>query len=93
MVIPRGLAVRQGWVQLINSSKFHYFRAGKSLCGKWMYQGDGLISDGGSPESEKGSDDCAACFHKRQIEKVQVMIPADIAIHPKALDAKTEEQK
>ena len=30
---------KEGWTWLINSRKDHYFRDGKSLCGKWMVLG------------------------------------------------------
>jgi hypothetical protein len=57
----------EGWVILANSRKAHFFRNGKSLCGKWMYFGkiDGLGLDGADFISP---DDCAECSRRRQKE-------------------------
>lgn len=54
----------EGWTYLINSKKWHYFRDGRSLCGKWAYFG--------SSDFEKGKDNhpknCSACVKKRAAE-------------------------
>ena len=52
--------LKEGWGYLINSTKWHYFRNGRSLCGKW-----GILSD---KALELGNDDspdnCKACKKK-----------------------------
>ena len=57
---------KEGWTWLYNSKKWHYFRDGRSLCGKW-----GRF---GSPDTlEQGKDDspdnCAVCRKKLAKEK------------------------
>ncbi|MCW8128938.1 MAG: hypothetical protein KIS92_01010 [Planctomycetota bacterium] len=53
----------EGWFFPINSRKAHFFRNGRSLCGKWGYLGDKFDSDDlASP------DDCTQCKKKRTIE-------------------------
>jgi len=55
----------EGWTWIIGSRKWHYFREGKSLCGKW-----GLLTE---PHFEAGNDaspdNCAACRRVRVLEK------------------------
>lgn len=36
---PSAPSTVEGWKGLINARKWHYFRDGKSLCGKWMNLG------------------------------------------------------
>lgn len=45
----------KGWGWPGNSKKAHYFVAGLSLCGKWMFWGSDFR------ESPPGPDDCRAC--------------------------------
>ena len=51
--------VKEGWAYLSNSLKCHYFKDGRSLCGRWAYFGN---------EFEQGNDDssdnCKACRKK-----------------------------
>lgn len=52
--------MKEGWKYLLNSTKWHYFVEGRSLCGKWATFGnDGL--EQGNDESE---DNCAGCRKK-----------------------------
>lgn len=58
----------EGWTWLLNASKWHYFRNGRSLCGKWMLPGGGSF-----PAAADDSDhNCAACKRKREVEKRKV---------------------
>jgi len=54
---------KEGWTWLTNSTKWHYFVEGRSLCGKFM-----LLS---IPELEQGNDgsldNCMAC--RKKLEK------------------------
>lgn len=51
----------QGWKFLYNAPKQHYFKAGRSLCGRWMTFGHGdCIEDDGKPQH----DECSACRRK-----------------------------
>lgn len=57
--------LKEGWVTLSNSPKFHYVVEGKSLCNRWMYLGSDFSADDGV----ENKDDCKACrkaFLKRQ---------------------------
>ena len=54
----------EGWTWLWNARKFHYFRDGQSLCGRWML----LVkeSEDFNPSDDFGSpDNCKACEKKR----------------------------
>ncbi len=57
----------EGWTYLYNSPKWHYFRSGKSLCGRFMLLG--------KPELEAhsgdiaGKDDCKGCYRKLEKER------------------------
>ena len=57
-------APKEGWKWLLNSKKWHYFRNGNSLCGKWATFGS---------EFEQGNNDspdnCMACRRKLEAEK------------------------
>jgi precorrin-2 methylase len=48
---------KEGWTWLINSKKWHYFRNGISLCGKFMNLGNPNLEQG----NNESSDNCAAC--------------------------------
>jgi len=54
----------EGWGAPGNSQKWHYFRGGMSLCGRWMYAGP-LDGEDGWVVS---ADDCAVCVRKRNRE-------------------------
>lgn len=52
--------VIEGWKYLVNSSKFHYFVNGRSLCNRWA-----TLSDFGLKQDEFPSpDDCKVCRKK-----------------------------
>jgi len=62
----------EGWYKFSNAAKWHYMRAGRSLCGKW-----GMLArmDPGSTEpfdessTKPGPDDCVSCWRKRKADK------------------------
>jgi len=51
---------KEGWTWLINSTKWHYFRNGKSLCGKWMTFGNPDLEQG----NNNSPDNCKSCRNK-----------------------------
>lgn len=51
------VAEPRGWGWPMNSRKAHYFEAGRSLCGRWMFWGRDLLDD-----VARSPDDCAACW-------------------------------
>lgn len=59
--------MREGWNWLFNSSKWHYFREGRSLCGKWMTLGNPEYQQG----NDNSPDNCAACKRKLLKEREQ----------------------
>lgn len=59
---------REGWTWLMNSPKWHYFREGRSLCGKWMILSHGGLQDDGGD----GPDACSTCRRKRLREKKEI---------------------
>lgn len=51
----------QGWKYLFNAPKQHYFKDGRSLCGRWMTFGHGdCIEDNEKPQH----DECTSCRRK-----------------------------
>lgn len=50
----------EGWKHLINSPKWHYFREGRSLCGRWATFGKGCCERG----NNFSPDNCATCRKK-----------------------------
>lgn len=48
---------KEGWKWLTNSTKWHYFRDGRSLCRRWMTFG--TIFEQGNNNSP---DNCKACI-------------------------------
>ncbi len=55
----------EGWTWIYGATKWHYFRKGKSLCGRWMLLGLGDFEEDEKLESE---DNCKTCTKKRRIE-------------------------
>ena len=55
----------EGWGHPTTARKWHYFRGGRALCGRWMFMGV-LEADSTSP----GPDDCAACSRARNAERI-----------------------
>ena len=60
--------LKEGWTYLWNSPKWHYFRDGKSLCGRWMCLGSEFEAG-----NETSPDNCVTCMKKRmrELEKVK----------------------
>jgi len=58
---------KEGWTWLYNSKKWHYFKDGMSLCGKFML----LKSDKLEQGNDDSLDNCAICKKtlKKQNEK------------------------
>jgi hypothetical protein len=59
--------INEGWGYISNSPKWHYFRNGRSLCGRWGSFGRTDLEQGndGSP------DNCKACRTKITAEKAK----------------------
>ena len=56
---------KEGWTWLSNSTKWHYFVDGKSLCGKFM-----LFSTSGLEQGNDNSqDNCMPCRRKLEERK------------------------
>lgn len=55
----------EGWYGPPNSRRFHYFREGRSLCGKWLVFAD--MSDLWDCALGPANGDCSAC--KKALEK------------------------
>lgn len=48
---------KEGWTWLHNSGKWHYFKNGKSLCGKYMI----LSNDSLKLGNDNSLDNCVKC--------------------------------
>lgn len=53
--------MKEGWTWLSNSTKWHYFVDGISLCGKWRLLVTGDLEQG----KDDSPDNCAACKKKK----------------------------
>lgn len=54
----------EGWKWLVNAPKWHYFREGRSLCGRWL-----TFSNSGFEQGNLESpDNCKACVKKLEKE-------------------------
>lgn len=49
----------EGWKWLANATKWHYFRDGRSVCGKWMNLGSGEFQQG----NNDSPDNCKGCMN------------------------------
>jgi hypothetical protein len=61
----------EGWKWLLNATKWHYFRAGRSLCGHWglfTTPSLGSLEPFDEVSSGPGHDECVACWRKRAKE-------------------------
>ena len=58
--------MKEGWNWLWNAKKYHYFRNGQSLCGRW-----GILSDSGIDENhpDDSSENCKTCMKILQRER------------------------
>lgn len=56
----------EGWGSLSNAASAHYFRGGRSLCGRWMTFGSPRWESNQSrgPEPKRGSGTCLGCWRK-----------------------------
>lgn len=51
---------REGWKWLTNATRWHYFRGGRSLCGRWMT----LTSSGMEKGNDRSPDNCRSCARR-----------------------------
>lgn len=58
----------EGWTWLFNSTRWHYFRGGRSLCGKFLL----LSRSGLQLGSDDSRDNCAACRRKLEAERRRI---------------------
>lgn len=56
----------EGWVWLVNSTKWHYMRNGQSLCRRWGYFGS-TYEQG----NDNSSDNCKTCQRALAKEKAE----------------------
>ena len=56
---------KEGWGSLSNARLAHYFRSGRSLCGKWMSLGTPLWESNQTLGTEPDKGTCRACWRKR----------------------------
>ena len=54
----------EGWIKTDNAKLWHYFRDGRSLCGKWMT----FSQNYDETENIDSPDNCKACKNKRSKE-------------------------
>jgi len=59
---------RDGWCWPGDARKAHFFVAGRSLCGRWAFFGDALLTQG--MKDVPGPDDCLTCFKKAKAASV-----------------------
>jgi len=60
----------EGWGFPAASRKAHFFKVGRSLCGKWLYLGNLDINQ--QTGDKPGSDDCRECHRRLMIEKAEM---------------------
>ncbi len=56
---------KEGWTWLHNSKKWHYFREGRSLCGKFMLFKN--PTDGFEIGNNDSEDNCVGCKKKLEV--------------------------
>jgi hypothetical protein len=59
--------MKEGWTFLWNSPKWHYFREGRSLCGRFLLLGKPELGGG----NEQSPDNCKGCLRKIQKERAK----------------------
>lgn len=57
------IVANEGWGFTATSRKAHYFRDGRSLCGKWWFRDPRAPLE---PDDRPSPDDCVAC--RRELE-------------------------
>lgn len=60
-----GGKIKEGWYYLSNSPKWHYFRDGRSLCGRWAT----FAKEGFEQGNDGSPDNCMGCQKKLLKEK------------------------
>jgi hypothetical protein len=68
MTTERAEKPKEGWKWLINSTKWHYFRNGTSLCGKWMNLGEDF--EQGNDESSSNCKACKTALRKEKLNQL-----------------------
>ncbi len=64
-ITATALLKKEGWTYLLNSPKWHYFRGGRSLCGRFLLLGNPELEQG----NENSPDNCKGCLRKLQKEQ------------------------
>jgi len=60
--------IKEGWTWLSNANtKWHYFRNGESLCGRWMIFS--VKDEDMHQGNDQSPDNCKACMKALQKEK------------------------
>lgn len=58
----------EGWGAMLGVHKWHYFRDGRSLCGRWLRRDDSGLEQG----NDHSPDNCRECVkrltHKRKVQ-------------------------
>ena len=65
------MSCKEGWAWLWNSQKWHYFRGGRSLCGKFLLLAH--PEEGYEIGNDLSKDNCAICRKKRLREKQKLL--------------------
>ncbi len=60
---------KEGWTWLINSTKWHYFRNSRSLCGKFALLSSTSLEQG----NDNSPDNCAPCKRALLKEKAKTV--------------------
>lgn len=56
---------KEGWGSVVNAASAHYFRDGRSLCGRWMaFSPRWETNQKRGPEPRRGDGTCKACWKK-----------------------------
>lgn len=65
----------EGWTYLLNSPKWHYFREGRALCGRFLLLGNPELEQG----NEASADNCSSCRRKLEKERAKrAAIPPEL---------------
>jgi hypothetical protein len=60
----------EGWAFIIGSTKWHYMRDHRSICGKWMVLGNPEVEQG----NDASPDNCKACRTKLEKEQAKAQV-------------------
>lgn len=61
--------IREGWVGISNSRKFHYVEKNTTLCGKFLYLGSAFSGLWTGSFTKDDCSKCVAVLQKRDAEK------------------------